>query len=1445
MSSSLDDQNSFVEGSFSAQSMTASYDNTNIKNNNNKLNKLTFQPKSSFEDPYTYPTTGNFFSSLFNNLVENSNTTNNSNNNSEYNRNPSSSPLTSPVSSPFSLPFKSPFSTSPTPKTQSPTVYDLSYILKSLSLSCLISPLSNEMMNKREELLTHVLLLLYAVVWRCDDDAVVEEDGWKTRIQTFLSLTTFDFNNQNLLFEPLEALRRFFEILILATYNDMNQLPISSRSNVAKNAVRLLKHLYYFLTCNQAPLLYSEQLLDRSMDLMTSVSLLGGNDNKTTLQQLQLAIVLLFINQADLTSQAVIHLHEILHNNTTSNDNNNNDDNNNKTFFILAQLNQAFNQTGSVEWAEMTTPLMGTLLSKNTHLTSPHLPHLPSPSNFFNNFRSFQKSQEWRDFIEKQVTTAYLKYKATHLDKVISEVKGQLDEGLDDLVVVNHRTNRHKQESIIKFEKQYISCMKAREAEELSRQRGLKARIKAESNCNDIAWKQAKRNLSMGNNDKTTIPPQLGPLAISARENDLRMRPKLVNGEVRANLYNLKSPLMAHGGDHQNAVSELKSLEVDKLKVVSGVMEEQLDEDDWIVINDNNLPSPTSADQKEFGSVLSAECELVTLCEKIKGRLDITAFTIIFTNTSIKTPSPTTTPAITTLKIPLDQLHEIHFRRHNLRWSALEIFLVNQTNHFFNFDKTTRNKVYTRLIRLHPPNLINFQSRSPSQLIKASGITQKWVKREMSNFEYLMRVNTISGRTYNDLSQYPVFPWILSDYTSETLDLNDPKVYRDLRWPMGAANPKNRSFIKEKYESLLESSGEASDLFHYGTHYSNPAGVMHYLLRLEPFTSLHVQLQDGSFDLSDRQFHSIASTWESLITNPNDVKELIPEFFYLPEFLVNHNELELGEMQGGKGSRFGDVILPPWAHNPQHFIHKHMQALESDHVSNNLHHWIDLIFGFKQQGLPAIEALNVFYYCTYEGAVDLDAVTDVKRREALEGIITNFGQAPSQLFKEPHPKRMSMDEWRGFVAKIDRPLNVYDCLDKIKESTIIPSPPHHPPIFISTLSSSPLLVSSLLQPWSQDTLVCITTSGLLGLHTCLLFDKTTPSHFTFNQDPSIFNPKLQKRLYTTSKCQLMHPLTPQLFAITPDGRLLISGGYWDNSLRVLNVAKMKQVAHIVSHNDVITCLRMERLGRRLVTGSRDFTCIVWELLYKGSKSDTINPTPLRILHTHTSEITSVDLSWHLDLLISASKDGVVMVYDLEEGNPQRTLKPPHAKGWMVVVERVVLSDMGFVCVYCSHTFSVVGGSSCSSSWDGGGGGGSSWDGGSGGSISGDIGDSIKGGVGGLGGGSEAETSMELQATQNLHQDKLSLHLYSINGKHLSREELSCHVTEMVTCGVFLLVGFKTGEFCVKRIHSFETVYKHTFNAPVNCVTVCRDQDHILVGLNDSTLSVLSVDRSLL
>lgn len=169
--------------------------------------------------------------------------------------------------------------------------------------------------------------------------------------------------------------------------------------------------------------------------------------------------------------------------------------------------------------------------------------------------------------------------------------------------------------------------------------------------------------------------------------------------------------------------------------------------------------------------------------------------------------------------------------------------------------------------------------------------------------------------------------------------------------------------------------------------------------------------------MADRMFHSVKDSWLSASkNNMADVKELIPEFFYLPEFLLNSNHFDLGRKQSGVV--LDDVVLPPWAKNdPREFIRVHRMALESDYVSAHLNEWIDLIFGYKQQGAPAVEAANVFHHLFYEGAVNIDEIDDPLKRNAIIGFINNFGQIPKQLFKKPHPcKKLSMQLLHGLIG---------------------------------------------------------------------------------------------------------------------------------------------------------------------------------------------------------------------------------------------------------------------------------------------------------------------------------------------------------------------------------------------------------------------------------------------
>lgn len=282
-----------------------------------------------------------------------------------------------------------------------------------------------------------------------------------------------------------------------------------------------------------------------------------------------------------------------------------------------------------------------------------------------------------------------------------------------------------------------------------------------------------------------------------------------------------------------------------------------------------------------------------------------------------------------------------------------------------------------------------------------------------------MQLNKMAGRTFNDITQYPVFPWVLADYTSEKLDLNNSQVYRDLSKPVGALNSDRLAQLIERYKELESFGFEENERFLYGSHYSSPGVVLHYMLRQEPFTTMAVELQSGRFDCPDRLFFDVAGCWNSCMTSTSDVKELIPEFFTCPEMFLNTNHFPLGHTQAGRP--VDNVGLPPWAKGSAYeFVRLHRLALESDFVSQNLHKWIDLIFGYKQRGPEAETAHNVFHYLSYEGAVDLDQITDEVDRNAAESHIQNFGQTPCQLLvKDPHPPRLPRsDIWQPLIIDV-------------------------------------------------------------------------------------------------------------------------------------------------------------------------------------------------------------------------------------------------------------------------------------------------------------------------------------------------------------------------------------------------------------------------------------------
>ncbi|XP_046650912.1 neurobeachin-like protein 1 isoform X2 [Daphnia pulicaria] len=1132
-------------------------------------------------------------------------------------------------------------------------------------------------LDPEEDLCSTVLSIYLVLLWRGIPGC--SKDDWRERSQILSCINLLGLNNE-LYRSHLEIKRRLIEMILQAAGNELKQLAVNaaSRSNVLVNCQYAARWVYDLVVLDpheDEVKKMSLKLLELTLAVFDVMNIFQEEDfasrKSTEMYHVALGLLLRFASSSnsELCAIAAARLHALIQFKSNPEIN--------EVAYLIFNINSSLlavqGKEDSSDCYACLIPIMKAALEK----VGPELEFEPIcsafPAKLFDQFQQVSQEEAWKTWIDEKIRPRSDQFRALHL-QALPEIMNRSWAESDELAMLAvHRRCREVNESKIKFQMQILDAFRSKQSEEhvrfnafLSHQRGHALVIRKK-------WRQLKQFL-------------IGPRGSWAQRVDSEKRWKLSLCENRSRM-RLKLVPNPHFDPHiqasrlrDNAGIQVDIQSPDSLncllpsKVANQALkrafnaqepEDSLTEEDFALAA--SLEKEELSEGKEKVTT-SEECELVTLMSIVKGRLEISRGWICFWDAGLGCESADRERA--DFKFALSQLQEVHLRRYNLRRSALEFFLIDHTTYFVNFNTKTRNRIYSRILSLRPPNLLYYSSRSPADVLRSSGLTQRWVQREISNFDYLMQLNTIAGRTYNDLSQYPVFPWILADYHSETLDLTNPTTFRDLSRPVGVVNPKNAKEVRAKYDHFEDPSGIIAK-FHYGTHYSNAAGVLHYLVRMEPFASLHIELQSGRFDVADRQFHSLNSTWRLLMDNPNDVKELIPEFFCQPEFLINMNRLDLGILQATK-QPVDHVELPPWAKSPHDFIDQHRKALESDHVSAHLHEWIDLIFGYKQRGPAAVEALNVFYYCSYEGAVDLDAISDPVERQAVEGMINHFGQTPCQLFKEPHPMRLSQSE---ALAKSKYPpsielffdglscVHIADLTVETRDSIVYLGIPN------SDIDSTRSRGYGSQTASIPDVLVSVSRSGCIGLHAWASHDKMLPYGFSLERDPTLSNPRNRRRINES-----FHPsvkLNSRLISVSSDCKVYV-GGQLDNSVKVYALPRLRLLSSVTQHIDIVTCLALDESGSQLMTGSRDTTCIVWDLSSTVLKS-------VQVLYGHDKTVTCVGLSTSLDMAVSGSLDGTVNVHTIKEGQYIRTL---HAAGRAdfdrIVITQLWLSDRGDV-----------------------------------------------------------------------------------------------------------------------------------------------------------------------
>ncbi|XP_026553920.1 lipopolysaccharide-responsive and beige-like anchor protein isoform X3 [Pseudonaja textilis] len=709
-------------------------------------------------------------------------------------------------------------------------------------------------------------------------------------------------------------------------------------------------------------------------------------------------------------------------------------------------------------------------------------------------------------------------------------------------------------------------------------------------------------------------------------------------------------------------------------------------------VDDDNL---SSMEEKELENLtgpvsLCTPAQLVAPCVVVKGTLSITSSEVYF---EVDEEEPIFKKMDSKILAYTDGLHgkwlfseirSVFSRRYLLQNTALEIFMANRVAVMFNFpDPATVKKVINCLPRVGIgtsfglPQTRRISMATPRQIFKASNMTQRWQHREISNFEYLMFLNTIAGRTYNDLNQYPVFPWVITNYESEELDLTLPSNFRDLSKPIGALNPKRAAFFAERYETWED---DQVPKFHYGTHYSTATFALTWLLRIEPFTTFFLNLQGGKFDNADRAFSSVSRAWRNCQRDTSDIKELVPEFYYLPEMFVNFNNYNLGVMDDG--TVVSDVELPPWAKTPEEFVRINRLALESEFVSCQLHQWIDLIFGYKQQGPEAVRSLNVFYYLTYEGAVNLNSIMDPMLREAVEAQIRSFGQTPSQVLIEPHPPRSSAMQLSPLMFT-----------DQAQQDVIMVLKfPSNSPVTHVAANTQPGLANSAVITVTVNRLFAVNKWHNLPVHQGAVQDQ--PYQLPVEIDPLIASNTGMHRRQITDLLDQSIQVHSQCFVITSDNRYILVCGFWDKSFRVYSTDTGKLMQVVFGHWDVVTCLgRSESyIGGNcyILSGSRDATLLLW---YWNGKTNSIGDNtngetavPRAILTGHDYEITCATICAELGIVISGSKEGSCLIHSMN-GDLLRTLEAPEncVKAKLIQASReghcVIYYDNGHFCVF--------------------------------------------------------------------------------------------------------------------------------------------------------------------
>ena len=455
------------------------------------------------------------------------------------------------------------------------------------------------------------------------------------------------------------------------------------------------------------------------------------------------------------------------------------------------------------------------------------------------------------------------------------------------------------------------------------------------------------------------------------------------------------------------------------------------------------------------------------------------------------------------IKISLDNIRLILSRIYFYHNSALEIFTETKS-YYFNFvseDKRNSLLISTFMFPCQESffpinfegNIIGYMkinekiieknkfsdliSQNNSFIDFISDQTSKGGLCEMCIFDIIMLINLISNRSFNDLYQYPIFP-ILYFYDRQTKDypIRDFKEHIGFQEFSEKSKLRKNMFINAYQETINElnengeyenENNENPSLCYFNTHYSNCIYVSNYLIRLFPYTFSAIENQGKGFDSPNRLFSSIEDTLFNISSQKSDLRELIPEFFYLPEIFMNINSIKFGIKSNNE--KVDDVSMPKFLKNKRNnskkadnfeydeklvddfnvvafsdnyhkkenfkkfFIFVEDMKNRLENLTKDLSLWINIIFGLNQRFTQKNEQ-----YFRSESYIDYKNIYKNYLKDSIILASAEFGVIPIQtIFDNKILMNLQKRKSNEYQNHVNKGINIINSkIKKMKNNTM-------------------------------------------------------------------------------------------------------------------------------------------------------------------------------------------------------------------------------------------------------------------------------------------------------------------------------------------------------------------------------------------------------------------------